>query len=60
MAEITIIGTGAMALFVGGQLAKGGVKVRFLGTWRESIEAVNEKGICILEDDSPRYYSAEA
>ena len=60
MAEITILGTGAMAMLIGGRLAKEGVKVRFLGTWMDSIEAVNNEGICVIEDGSPRYYPAEA
>lgn len=60
MAEITIIGSGAMGLFVGGRLAKGGVKVRLLGTWKESIDAVNREGICVIEDGSPQYFPAQA
>jgi 2-dehydropantoate 2-reductase len=60
MAEITIIGTGAMAMFVGGRLAKAGVMVRLLGTWQESIEAVNQRGICVVEDNIPQYYPAKA
>ena len=60
MAEITIIGTGAMALFMGGRLAKEGVKVRLLGTWKESIEAVNREGICVHQDGSPHYFPAQA
>ena len=60
MAEITIIGTGAMAMLVGGRLARAGIKVRLLGTWRECINAVNEHGIGVFEDGSSRYYPAEA
>ncbi|RLD02207.1 MAG: 2-dehydropantoate 2-reductase [Chloroflexi bacterium] len=60
MTEITIMGTGAMAMLMGGRLAKRGVKVHFLGTWKESIAAVNKEGICVIEDGSPRYYPAEA
>jgi 2-dehydropantoate 2-reductase len=60
MSEITIVGTGAMALLMGGRLARRGVKVRLLGTWTECIDAVNRKGICVMEEDSPHYYPAEA
>ena len=60
MAEITIIGTGAMALLVGGQLAKAGIKVRLLGTWQDCIEAVNHRGIGIVKNGTPQYYPAEA
>ena len=60
MAEITIIGTGAMAMFMGGRLARTGVKVRFLGTWKESIQAINQDGVCIVEDGRSEYFPAEA
>lgn len=60
MAEITILGTGAMAMLVGSQLAKAGVKVHLLGTWREGIEAVNQDGIGVVEKGAARYYPAEA
>jgi 2-dehydropantoate 2-reductase len=60
MAEITIVGTGAMAMLFGGRLAKVGVKVHFLGKWKECIEAINQNGVCIIEDGSPRYYPAAA
>lgn len=60
MNEITILGTGAMALLMGGRLAKNGIKVRLLGTWTESIDAVNRDGICILENGSHQYFPAEA
>jgi 2-dehydropantoate 2-reductase len=60
MDEITIIGTGAMAMLVGGRLAKSGVKIRFLGTWKESVQAVNQRGICVVENGAPHYYPARA
>lgn len=60
MAEITIIGTGAMAMLMGGRLARVGVKVRFLGTWKESIQAINQDGVCIEEDGRLEYFRAEA
>ena len=60
MAEITIIGTGAMAMFMGGRLARVGVRVRFLGTWKECIQAINQDGVCIVEDGRSEYFPAEA
>ncbi len=60
MAEITIIGTGAMAMYLGGRLAKAGIKVNLLGTWQECIEAVNQRGICVVENDTPRFFPAKA
>jgi len=60
MTEVTIVGTGAMALFVGGRLSRGGIKVRLLGTWEDSINAINQKGICFVDGDSGEFYPAEA
>jgi len=47
VSEILIVGTGAMALLFGGRLAASGVKVTLLGTWKEGIRAIREKGIRI-------------
>ena len=60
MAEITIIGTGAMAMLMGARLASAGVQVRLLGTWQESIDAVNQRGICVVEDGATRHIPAKA
>ena len=60
MGEITILGTGAMAMLMGGWLAKAGIKVRLLGTWQECIQAINEQGICVVKDGAPRFYPAQA
>ena len=60
MAEITIIGTGAMAMLMGARLASAGVQVRLLGTWQESIDAVNQRGICVVEDGVTRHIPAKA
>jgi len=60
MSEITILGTGAMAMYIGGRLAKAGIEVSLLGTWRDCIQAVNQQGICIVEGDCPSYFPAKA
>ncbi len=60
MAEITIIGTGAMALYFGGRLAAAGEVVRLLGSWQEGIDAINRKGICVVSSAGKRYFPAEA
>ena len=60
MAEITIIGTGAMAMLMGARLVGAGIKVRLLGTWQECMDAVNQRGICVVEDGAARYFPAKA
>ncbi|MFN2112562.1 MAG: ketopantoate reductase family protein [Anaerolineales bacterium] len=49
MAVVTILGTGAMALYFGSRLARVGVEVRLLGSWEEGLAAVNRSGICVQE-----------
>ncbi len=60
MADITIVGTGAMALYFGGRLASAGENVCFLGTWPEGLDVINQKGICVVSDKGERYFPAEA
>jgi 2-dehydropantoate 2-reductase len=60
MEMITILGTGAMAMFLGGKLAEAGIQVSFLGTWPEGISAVNQHGICVVKEGTPHYYPAQA
>ena len=60
MAEILIVGTGAMALLFGGRLAASGVKVTLLGTWKEGIRAVREKGIRIMGETGEFAYPVKA
>ncbi len=60
MAEILIVGTGAMALLFGGRLAASGVEVTLLGTWKEGIRAVGEKGIRITGEKGEFAYPVKA
>ena len=60
MAEILIVGTGAMALLFGGRLAASGVKVTLLGTWKEGIRAIREKGIRITGETGEFAYPVKA
>jgi 2-dehydropantoate 2-reductase len=60
MDVVTIVGTGAMALYFGGRLAGAGVPVRFLGTWKAGLTAIQEYGIHLLVGDENSSYSAQA
>jgi len=60
MAEILIVGTGAMALLFGGRLAASGVKVTLLGSWKEGIRAIREKGIRIRGETNEFTYPVKA
>ncbi len=58
MTELLIVGTGAMALLFGSKLAGAGVKVSFLGSWKEGISALKEKGIRVAGPEDERVYPA--
>lgn len=58
---ILILGTGAMASLFAACLAASGAKVRMLGTWLESIEALNKAGVRLVGMDGvERSYPVEA
>jgi 2-dehydropantoate 2-reductase len=58
MADILIVGSGAMALLFGARLAASNHDVTLLGTWREGIEAVNRYGIRVEDDQGWKSFPA--
>ncbi len=60
MTELLIVGTGAMALLFGSRLTSAGVKVSFLGTWKEGITALKDNGIRVAGPEGERIYPARA
>lgn len=58
MADILIVGSGAMALLFGARLAASNHDVTLLGTWREGIEAVNKYGIRVEDDQGWKSFPA--
>ena len=42
--KLLIVGTGALATLFGATLSKSGVKITMLGTWKEGINALSERG----------------
>ena len=58
---VLILGTGAMASLFAAYLAASGAKVRMLGTWLESIEALNKDGVRLIGMDGLEHsYPVEA
>lgn len=53
--KIAIIGSGAMGSLYGGLLAEAGQEVYFIDIFKEHVDAINKKGICIVEDEEERY-----
>jgi len=45
--RIAIIGAGAMGSVIGGLLAKSGNQVSLVDVWRETVQAINERGLQI-------------
>ncbi len=50
-APILVVGTGAMASLFAAKLTENGVRVRMLGTWAESIEALNKYGVRLIDEN---------
>ena len=44
---LLIVGTGALATLFGGRLAAAGVYVKMLGTWKDALHAIQERGVVI-------------
>lgn len=53
--KIAIIGSGAMGSLYGGALAESGHDVYFIDIYKAHIDAINEKGLCIVDKDGERY-----
>lgn len=49
--SVLIVGTGAMASLFAARLAASGIEVKMLGTWKESIRALNEGGVHLTDGD---------
>jgi 2-dehydropantoate 2-reductase len=60
MDEILIVGSGALASYFGARLAASGLSVTMLGTWKESIQAINQNGIHFFVDGEESRYPVRA
>ncbi len=49
--SILIIGTGALATLFAARFSKAGADVTILGTWQAALNALNEKGACLIDAD---------
>jgi 2-dehydropantoate 2-reductase len=58
---VLIVGTGAMACLFSARFAAVGAKVTHLGTWKEGLEALRTRGVCLVHNDgSEQTYPVEA
>jgi len=53
--KIGVIGSGAMGSLYGGILAESGNEVYFIDVYKEHVDAINSRGLCILERGEERY-----
>ena len=53
--KIAVIGSGAMGSLYGGILAENGNEVYFIDVFKEHIDMINKKGLCIVEKGKERY-----
>lgn len=58
--QLTIIGSGAMALYFGSRLAGAGIEVQFLGSWTEGVRAIQQQGIRLAEGAGEQVFPARA
>jgi len=49
--DILLVGTGALATLFAARLSAGGHSVSMLGTWKQGLQALQEKGACIVDAD---------
>ena len=49
--KILIVGTGALATLFAARFAKAGTDVTMLGTWQAAIDALNAKGVTLIDAD---------
>jgi 2-dehydropantoate 2-reductase len=58
---ILVVGTGAMASLFAARFSANGLRVRMLGTWVESITALNMYGVRFIDENGQEYlYPVEA
>lgn len=50
--KTAVMGTGAMACLLGGRMIQGGNDVVFVSNWKENIEVLNKKGLCIIDGNT--------
>ncbi len=53
--KIAIIGSGAMGSLYGGILAENGHEVYLIDVFKEHVDAINHKGLCIVKNNEERY-----
>ena len=46
--KVAVLGAGAMGCLFGSQLAEGGLEVTLINTWREHVDAINDRGLRIV------------
>ncbi len=56
ISEILIVGTGALACLFAARLSAAGVQVGMLGSWREALEALRSKGVCLVDENGRQEY----
>jgi 2-dehydropantoate 2-reductase len=49
--NLLIVGTGAMACLFAARLSAAGTNVAVIGSWKEGLAAIREKGVCLVDED---------
>lgn len=52
MAEVLIVGTGALACLFAARFAAANISVLMLGTWQEGLKALSENGVQVIDENN--------
>ena len=57
--KIVMLGTGSLGSTIGGTLAQGGSEVYFVDMWKEHIDAVNQHGLHMTDEETDWYVKVD-
>ncbi len=58
--KICVLGAGALGSSIGGLLTEAGLDVHLVDTWKEHVDALNQKGLRLKEQDGERVIKVQA
>lgn len=57
--KIVMLGTGSLGSTIGGTLAQGGSEVYFVDMWKEHIDAINQHGLHMTDEETDWYVKVD-
>jgi 2-dehydropantoate 2-reductase len=53
--SVLIVGTGALACLFAARFSAAGIPVTMLGNWREGVDALRSRGVCLVDTDGSKH-----